>query len=66
MTLVEVIGMNRIAKLIPLVLWFLLAMNCPVRGAEVGEPLPDFSVQTFDGKSLTREATVTGFLEHLV
>ena len=46
--------MNRIAKLIPFVLLFLLAMNCPVRGAEVGEPLPDFSVQTFDGKSFTR------------
>ena len=46
--------MNRIAILIPLVLWFLLAMNCPVSGAEVGEPLPDFSVPTFDGKSFAR------------
>lgn len=32
----------------------LMFMLSPCWGAEVGEPLPDFSIQTFDGKTLTR------------
>jgi peroxiredoxin len=51
--------MNRIAILAVLVLWFLtMDMNCPVWGAEVGEPMPDFAVQTFDGKFLSRSTFV--------
>ena len=37
-----------------LVLLMLMSTLSPGWGAEVGEPLPDFSVQTFDGKSLSR------------
>jgi len=41
--------------LIPLqVLLLLMFALSPGWGAEVGEPLPDFGVQTFDGKSLSR------------
>ncbi|GAC1447719.1 MAG: hypothetical protein PVSMB11_09140 [Desulfuromonadaceae bacterium] len=42
-----------------LVLSLLMFTLSPGWGAEVGEPLPDFSVQTFDGKSLSR-ATFAG------
>lgn len=45
--------MNRIAKRCLLVLILLFTFS-PARGAEVGEPLPDFSIQTFDGPTLTR------------
>lgn len=51
--------MSRIAKLALLVLWLLTAMICPVWGAEVGEPMPDFTIQTFDGKLLSH-ATFAG------
>ena len=37
-----------------LVLLLLMSTLSPGWGAEVGEPLPDFTVQTFDGKSLSR------------
>ena len=37
-----------------LVLLMLMFTLSPGWAIEVGEPLPDFSVQTFDGKSLTR------------
>ena len=41
--------------IIPLMVLLLLMFTLsPGWGAEVGEPMPDFSVQTFDGKSLTR------------
>ena len=33
---------------------FLLVLSSPARGVEVGEPLPDFAVQTFDGSNLSR------------
>jgi thiol-disulfide isomerase/thioredoxin len=40
--------------IIPLLLMLLIFTFSPGWGAEVGEPLPDFSIQTFDGKSLSR------------
>ena len=46
--------------IIPLIVLLLLMFTDSLaRSAEVGEPLPDFSVQTFDGKSLSR-ATFAG------
>jgi thiol-disulfide isomerase/thioredoxin len=36
-------------------LWFLMVAVSPGWGVEVGEPLPDFAVHTFDGNNLSRK-----------
>lgn len=51
--------MTRIAHIPWLVLALLLVTVSPGRGGEVGEQLPDFAVQTFDGNSISR-ATLAG------
>ncbi len=45
--------------MIPLLVLLSLIFTLPAAwGAEVGESLPDFSIQTFDGKSLSRASFV--------
>src|SRR5919108_5480992 len=51
--------MTSIAKLAQMALLFLMVTVSPALSAEVGEPLPEFAVQTFDGKNLSR-ATLAG------
>lgn len=51
--------MANIAKIPRIALWLLILMASPVWGAEVGELMPDFTIQTFDGKLLSR-ATFAG------
>ena len=51
--------MTRIAKISWVVLWFLLVAVSPSEGVELGEPMPDFAIQTFDGNTLSR-ATLVG------
>jgi peroxiredoxin len=51
--------MTRIVKTLLLVLSFLTVMAAPGWSVEVGEPMPDFSLQTFDGSKLSR-ATLAG------
>ena len=47
--------MKRNTTITSLLLLLLMVFGfSPARGSEVGERLPDFSVQTFDGKSLSR------------
>ncbi len=47
--------MTGIVKIPWVVLWFLIVVVSPGWGVEVGEPLPDFTVQTFDGNNLSRK-----------
>jgi peroxiredoxin len=47
------------AKIFWVVMWFLMAAVSPGWGVEVGEPVPDFSIETFDGTNLSR-ATLAG------
>lgn len=54
-----VLNMNQIAKTVLLLLLFLTVTVSPSWSVEVGEPLPDFVVQTFDGNSTSR-ATLEG------
>jgi len=51
--------MIRIAMIPSVVLWFLMTAISPSWSTEVGEPLPDFAIQTFDGKNASR-ATLEG------
>lgn len=51
--------MTRIVKTLLLVLSFLTVMVVPARSVEVGESMPDFALQTFDGSKLSR-ATLEG------
>jgi thiol-disulfide isomerase/thioredoxin len=51
--------MARGAKITVVVLWCLTVMASSARSVEVGEALPDFAVQTFDGGHLSR-ATLAG------
>ena len=51
--------MTKIAKVLPIVMWFLIVTVSPGWSVEVGEPLPDFAIQTFDGSRLSR-ATLEG------
>ncbi|HXV21715.1 MAG TPA: TlpA disulfide reductase family protein [Desulfuromonadales bacterium] len=51
--------MTRIVKTLLLVLGFLTVMVAPGWSVEVGEPMPDFALQTFDGSKLSR-ATLEG------
>ena len=46
--------MTRIVKTLLLVLSFLTVMVVPARSVEVGESMPDFALQTFDGSNLSR------------
>lgn len=48
--------MKKSAMISLLVLLSLILLVSPGWGAEVGDPLPDFRVQTFDGNSLSRAA----------
>jgi peroxiredoxin len=51
--------MRSIAKILWFALWLLTVMASPAWSAEVGDPMPDFAVQTFDGKLVSR-ATFAG------
>jgi peroxiredoxin len=51
--------MTRIVKTLLLVLSFLTVMAVPAWSVGVGEPMPDFALQTFDGSKLSR-ATLEG------
>jgi len=51
--------MTQIAKILLVVMWFLIVTVSPGWSIEVGEPLPDFAIQTFDGSRLSR-ATLVG------
>jgi thiol-disulfide isomerase/thioredoxin len=51
--------MTRIDIILRAAIFFLIATVSPGWGAEVGEPMPDFTIQTFDGRSLSR-TSVTG------
>lgn len=51
--------MTRIVKALFLVPWFLTVMVVPAWSVEVGESMPDFALQTFDGSKLSR-ATLAG------
>jgi len=46
--------MTGIAKIPMLLLLFLTVTAAPVWSGELGEPMPDFAIQTFDGKLLSR------------
>jgi thiol-disulfide isomerase/thioredoxin len=46
--------MARIRKIQWFVLWFLIITVSPGWGVEVGEPMPDFALRTFDGNNLSR------------
>jgi len=46
-------------KISSIVLFFLTVAFVPVWAVEVGEPMPDFAIQTFDGTGLSR-ATLAG------
>jgi thiol-disulfide isomerase/thioredoxin len=46
--------MTRIKKISQAVLFSLMVTVSPVWGVEVGEPVPDFSIRTFEGNYLTR------------
>jgi peroxiredoxin len=48
--------MNGFRKTLWVVPWLLLILAAPGWSVEVGEPMPDFSIQTFDGRNLTRAA----------
>jgi peroxiredoxin len=51
--------MNGIRKALWVVPWLLLILAAPGWSVEVGDHMPDFSIQTFDGRNLTR-ATLDG------
>jgi peroxiredoxin len=51
--------MNGIRKTLLIVTLFLVFSVAPGWSVEVGQPLPDFSIQTFDGQNLSR-ATLVG------
>jgi thiol-disulfide isomerase/thioredoxin len=51
--------MTRILRKSLAVLWLLTAISTPAWSAEVGEAMPDFAVQTFEGKSIS-SATLAG------
>lgn len=46
--------MPKIKKFLFVALCLVMVMVTQPRCAEVGEPMPDFVIQTFDGKSITR------------
>jgi cytochrome c biogenesis protein CcmG/thiol:disulfide interchange protein DsbE len=51
--------MFKIAAIHLILICFLATFAPSARSAEVGEPMPDFAVQTFDGKSIS-SATLAG------
>jgi peroxiredoxin len=46
--------MTKSGKIQWIVLWFLIISVSPGWGVEVGEPVPDFALQTFDGNNISR------------
>jgi len=51
--------MTRISVILSVMVWFVMAMASPGWSVEVGEPLPEFAIQTFDGNKASR-ATLEG------
>jgi len=51
--------MTKITKILLVAGWFLTVMVSPGWSVGVGEPMPDFSMQTFDGTNFSR-ATLEG------
>src|SRR6266498_810503 len=48
--------MSRVGTAFRVILWYLMIAAVPVYAVEVGEPVPDFTVRTFDGNNLSRSA----------
>jgi peroxiredoxin len=48
--------MTRFGAAVWAMLWFLMFTAAPVRAVEVGEQVPDFTIRTFDGNTLSRAA----------